>query len=73
MRLGNIGHKDKYGKQRRIEHRGKYLRISRTGATVSTGNRMGAMIAMLGSRPMLNVFERVVMFHRSLLLHQQYR
>lgn len=32
MRLGNIGKKDEYGKQRRIEHRGKYLRISRTGA-----------------------------------------
>ena len=32
MRLGNIGNKDEYGKQRRIEHRGKYLRISRTGA-----------------------------------------
>ncbi len=27
----NIGRKDKYGKQRRIEHRGKYLRASRTG------------------------------------------
>lgn len=27
----NLGHKDKHGKQRRIEHRGKYLRASRTG------------------------------------------
>lgn len=27
----NLGHKDAYGKQRRIEHRGKYLRASRTG------------------------------------------
>jgi hypothetical protein len=31
MQLGNIGKKDEYGKQRRIEHRGKYLRASRTG------------------------------------------
>ncbi|MFP4259041.1 MAG: hypothetical protein ACLFRE_08545 [Desulfovermiculus sp.] len=27
----NIGNRDEYGKQRRIEHRGKYLRASRTG------------------------------------------
>ncbi|MFO8241481.1 MAG: hypothetical protein R6T90_10865, partial [Dissulfuribacterales bacterium] len=27
----NVGKKDEYGKQRRIEHRGKYLRASRTG------------------------------------------
>ncbi len=27
----NIGKKDEYGRQRRIEHRGKYLRASRTG------------------------------------------
>ncbi len=27
----NIGRKDEHGKQRRIEHRGKYLRASRTG------------------------------------------
>ncbi len=27
----NIGNKDEHGKQRRIEHRGKYLRASRTG------------------------------------------
>ena len=31
MEFGNIGKKDEYGKQRRIEHRGKYLRASRTG------------------------------------------
>ncbi len=31
MKFGNIGKKDAYGKQRRIEHRGKYLRASRTG------------------------------------------
>ena len=31
MRFLNIGNKDKYGNQRRIEHRGKYLRASRTG------------------------------------------
>ncbi|NLY12440.1 MAG: DNA-binding protein [Gammaproteobacteria bacterium] len=31
MALFNLGKKDKYGKQRRIEHRSKHLRISRTG------------------------------------------
>jgi len=31
MGLFNLGKKDAYGKQRRIEHRGKYLRASRTG------------------------------------------
>ena len=31
MAFFNIGKKDKYGKQRRIEHRSKHLRISRTG------------------------------------------
>ena len=31
MKFGNIGKKDEFGKQRRIEHRGKYLRASRTG------------------------------------------
>lgn len=31
MAFFNLGKKDKYGKQRRIEHRGKNLRISRTG------------------------------------------
>lgn len=31
MSLFNIGKKDEHGRQRRIEHRGKYLRASRTG------------------------------------------
>ncbi|MBK1730186.1 DNA-binding protein, partial [Halorhodospira halophila] len=31
MALFNLGTKDAYGKQRRVEHRGKYLRASRTG------------------------------------------
>ncbi|ABM62078.1 ComEA family DNA-binding protein [Halorhodospira halophila] len=31
MGLFNLGKKDAYGKQRRVEHRGKYLRASRTG------------------------------------------
>jgi hypothetical protein len=31
MRLFNLGKKDEYGRQVRIEHRGRYLRISRTG------------------------------------------
>lgn len=31
MGFFNIGKKDQYGKQKRIEHRGRYLRISRTG------------------------------------------
>ncbi|MCG5549197.1 ComEA family DNA-binding protein [Halorhodospira halochloris] len=31
MGLFNLGKKDTYGKQRRIEHRGKHLRASRTG------------------------------------------
>ncbi|HHX35188.1 MAG TPA: DNA-binding protein [Gammaproteobacteria bacterium] len=31
MAFFNLGKKDKYGKQKRIEHRGKNLRISRTG------------------------------------------
>lgn len=31
MRFLNLGKKDKYGKQKRIEHRGKNLRVSRTG------------------------------------------
>ena len=31
MGLFNLGKKDEYGKQRRIEHRGRHLRASRTG------------------------------------------
>lgn len=31
MAFFNLGKKDQYGKQRRIEHRAKNLRISRTG------------------------------------------
>lgn len=31
MSILNLGKKDEYGRQRRIEHRGKYLRASRTG------------------------------------------
>ncbi len=31
MNLFNLGRKDEYGRQRRIEHRGRYLRASRTG------------------------------------------
>ena len=31
MSLFNLGSKDEYGRQRRIEHRGRYLRASRTG------------------------------------------
>ncbi len=31
MRFLNLGKKDEYGRQRRIEHRGRYLRASRTG------------------------------------------
>lgn len=31
MSLLNLGEKDEYGKQKRLEHRGKYLRASRTG------------------------------------------
>ncbi|EFI36050.1 Helix-hairpin-helix DNA-binding class 1 [Desulfonatronospira thiodismutans ASO3-1] len=40
----NIGRKDEYGKQRRIEHRGKYLRASRTGGVAlrAQAKAMGA-------------------------------
>ena len=31
MKFLNLGEKDEYGRQKRIEHRGKYLRASRTG------------------------------------------
>ncbi|MGM0564978.1 MAG: ComEA family DNA-binding protein [Pseudomonadota bacterium] len=31
MRFFNLGNKDEYGRQTRIEHRGRYLRASRTG------------------------------------------
>lgn len=30
-KLTNLGNKDEYGKQVRIEHRGRYTRVSRTG------------------------------------------
>ncbi len=40
----NIGSKDEYGKQRRIEHRGKHLRASRTGGVAlrAQAKAMGA-------------------------------
>lgn len=42
----NIGNKDEYGKQRRIEHRGKYLRASRTAGVVlrAQAKAMGASL-----------------------------
>ena len=45
MGFFNIGQKDEYGKQRRIEHRGKHLRASRTG-----GVALRAQAQALGAR-----------------------
>lgn len=44
MSFLNIGNKDEYGKQRRVEHRGKHLRASRTG-----GVALRAQVKALGA------------------------
>ena len=39
-----LGHKDKDGKQVRIEHRGKYTRASRTGGVALRVCVLGAIV-----------------------------
>lgn len=65
MNFLNLGKKNKYGKQRRIEHRGKHLQISRTGGAalrtqakvaglnVTANTRYGLRISSRGHGPLL--------------------
>ncbi len=45
----NIGKKDQYGKQKRIEHRGKYLRASRTGGVSLRAQTKAAGLNVTGN------------------------
>ncbi|MFW5828076.1 MAG: hypothetical protein ACOCU4_08285, partial [Alkalispirochaeta sp.] len=45
----NIGKKDEYGRQRRIEHRGKYLRASRTGGVSLRAQTKAAGLNITGN------------------------
>ena len=45
----NIGRKDKYGRQRRIEHRGRYLRASRTGGVALRAQAKAAGLTITGN------------------------
>ncbi len=46
MGLFNLGKKDRYGKQRRVEHRGKYLRASRTGGVALRAQAKAAGVSL---------------------------
>lgn len=45
----NVGRKDEYGKQRRIEHRGRYLRASRTGGVALRAQTKAAGVNLTGN------------------------
>lgn len=45
----NIGRKDEYGKQRRIEHRGRHLRASRTGGVALRAQTRAAGVNLTGN------------------------
>jgi len=47
--LFNIGKKDEYGRQRRIEHRGRYLRASRTGGVALRAQTKAAGLTITGN------------------------
>lgn len=60
MSFLNLGKKDKYGKQRRIEHRGKHLRISRTGgAALRTQAKVAGLNVTANTRHGLRISSRV--------------
>ena len=46
MGLLNLGKKDAYGKQRRVEHRGRYLRASRTGGVALRAQAKAAGVSL---------------------------
>lgn len=49
MRFLNLGKKDEYGRQRRIEHRGRYLRASRTGGVALRAHTRAAGLSFTGN------------------------
>lgn len=49
MAFFNLGNKDQYGKQRRIEHRGKNLRVSRTGGVAMRAQAKAAGLTVTGN------------------------
>ena len=60
MNFLNFGKKDRYGKQRRIEHRGKNLRISRTGgAALRTQAKVAGLNVTANTRHGLRISSRV--------------
>lgn len=60
MSFLNFGKKDRYGKQRRIEHRGKNLRISRTGgAALRTQAKVAGLNVTANTRHGLRISSRV--------------
>lgn len=46
MRLFNLGKKDQHGRQRRIEHRGRHLRASRTGGVALRAQTRAAGVTL---------------------------
>lgn len=60
MRFFNLGKKDKYGKQKRIEHRGKHLRVSRTGgAALRAQTKIAGLNVTANSKHGLRVSSRI--------------
>lgn len=51
QRMGflNLGKKDEYGRQRRVEHRGRYLRASRTGGVALRAQTKAAGLTLTGN------------------------
>lgn len=49
MGVLNLGRKDKYGRQRRVEHRGRYLRASRTGGLALRAQAKAAGLTFTGN------------------------
>ncbi|MFB4203565.1 hypothetical protein KBTX_03068 [wastewater metagenome] len=45
----NIGRNDSYGRQRRIEHRGRHLRASRTGGIALRAQMKAAGLTLTGN------------------------
>ena len=45
----NLGKKDEYGRQRRVEHRGRYLRASRTGGVALRAQTKAAGLTLTGN------------------------
>lgn len=60
MRFFNLGKKDPYGKQKRIEHRGKHLRVSRTGgAALRAQTKVAGLNVTANSKHGLRVSSRI--------------